>query len=211
MWVRESCDDSEVTRRLLVACEGGDSRAVAQLLERHQGRVQSLAAALFDRRLQARADAADLAQETQSQVLVQLPDYLARRPLSFRTWVAKTLFDRLGKFKRAHIVAQRRSILQEAPQGIDGGSDATCCAAAEETPYCRLARQEAAGKIQSVLERLSPADKELLRMRYERGMSNSEIGQLWGMDPKTVSKRHGRALLRLRAAAEAEGCGQSDL
>ena len=35
-------------------------------------------------------------------------------------------------------------------------------------------------------------------MRNFEGLSNQEVAYLLGLDPATASKRHGRALLRLR-------------
>jgi RNA polymerase sigma factor (sigma-70 family) len=49
-----------------------------------------------------------------------------------------------------------------------------------------------------LLAQLPEADRESLLMRNFEGLSNQEIGCLLGLEPGAVSKRHGRALLRLR-------------
>ena len=42
-------------------------------------------------------------------------------------------------------------------------------------------------------------------MRNFEGLSNQEVAYLLGLDPATASKRHGRALLRLRQLLLDEG------
>ena len=61
------------------------------------------------------------------------------------------------------------------------------------------------------------APKENLIVRGARvldpveGLDNQEIGYLLELAPKTVSKRHGRALLRLHAELAADGLAKDEL
>jgi len=48
-------------------------------------------------------------------------------------------------------------------------------------------------------------------MRNFEGLSNQETALLLGVDPDAASKRHGRALLRLRKALLDEGFTESQL
>jgi DNA-directed RNA polymerase specialized sigma24 family protein len=48
-------------------------------------------------------------------------------------------------------------------------------------------------------------------MRHFEGLSNQEVGCVLGMDPGTISKRHGRALLRLHRILFASGITESEL
>ena len=206
-----SIDDSAETQRLLAAAGAGDSAALAELLQRHQSWLTSFAASRIDPRISARADASDVVQETQAEVCARLEDYLQRRPVSFRAWLLKTAYDRLGKLKRQHVAADRRSVLHEV--SLDDGSSmqlAKQLVAAQDAPWERIAREDLARRVRQALARLSEQDREVLLLRHIEGLDNQEIGYLLDLLPKTVSKRHGRALLRLHVelTTDREGTGK---
>jgi RNA polymerase sigma-70 factor (ECF subfamily) len=199
-------DDSDVTSRLLAAAAAGDRDALAQLLKRHHRWLLSFAAARLDRRITARVDASDVVQETEAEVCARLDDYLRRRPVSFRTWMLKTAYDRIGKLKRQHVLAERRSVLHEVPLEEKSSLQlADRLAAAHDAPWERIAREDLARRVRLALARLSEADREVLLLRHIEGLDNQEIGFMLDLAPKTVSKRHGRALLRLHAELAADG------
>jgi RNA polymerase sigma-70 factor (ECF subfamily) len=203
-------DDSLETCRLLAAAGQGDNQALAALLDRHRPWLTAFAAARLDPRLRARVDPADVVQETQAEVCARLGDYLSRRPVSFRTWLLKTAYDRLGKLKRAHLLAQRRSVLQETPLTDDSSLLlAEQLAAPHSSPWEGVARREIARRVRQALARLAEIDREVLLLRYVEGLDNQEIGFLLALEPGAVSKRHGRALLRLHAELVADGLGES--
>jgi RNA polymerase sigma-70 factor (ECF subfamily) len=209
---RASADDSTETLRLLAAAAGGDAAALSALMQRHHGWLMSFAAARLDRRIRSRADASDVVQETQAEVCARLDEFLERRPASFRAWMLKTAYDRLGKLKRRHIVADRRSVLHEAP--LDDRSSlqlAEQLVAPHEGPWQRLTREELAQRVQLALGRLSEQDREVLLLRHVEGLDNQEIGYLLDLSVKTVSKRHGRALRHLHAELSSGGVDEDDL
>jgi RNA polymerase sigma-70 factor (ECF subfamily) len=198
-------DDSAETQRLLAAAGGGDREALAQLLARHHRWLLSFAASRIDPRLSARVDASDVVQETQMDVCARLDDFLRRRPVSFRAWMLKTAYDRLGKLKRQHIVTKRRSVLREVPLEDDSSLQlADRLIASQNSPWERICRDELAGRVRQALARLNEQDREVLLLRYVEDLDNQEIGYLLDLAPKTVSKRHGRALLRLHAELSAD-------
>lgn len=193
-------DDSEATKRLLAAASSGDTNALSELLKRHERWLMAFAAARIDPRISARADASDVVQETQAEVCARLNDYLQRRPISFRAWLLKTAYDHLGKLKRQHVVANMRSVLSEV--SLDDSSSMELVnqlVAAQDAPWEPLAREDLARHVRQALARLSESDREVLLLRHIEGLNNQEIGYLLDLPPKTVSKRHGRALLRLNA------------
>jgi RNA polymerase sigma factor (sigma-70 family) len=51
---------------------------------------------------------------------------------------------------------------------------------------------------------LSPRQREILGMIYDRDMDVAEIAQLLGIDPQTVRSAHHKAMLKLRAHFKAE-------
>ena len=59
------------------------------------------------------------------------------------------------------------------------------------------------------MARLSESDCEVLLLRHFEGLSNAEVAALLGIAPGTVSKRYGRAILRLRQVLIDSGLGDS--
>src|SRR5262249_62325852 len=70
--------------------------------------------------------------------------------------------------------------------------------AAGSSPSQQLARQEVARRVRRAVGQLPEEDREILLLRDFEGLSNPEIGLILDLDAGVVSKRHGRALLRLR-------------
>jgi RNA polymerase sigma-70 factor (ECF subfamily) len=203
--------DSSETCRLLAATADGDRSAFSRLLQRHERWLASFAASRLDSRLAARVDPSDVVQETHIHLHQRLDDYLRRRPFSFRTWVLKTAYDRLAKLKRQHLGTECRSMLREVP--LDDSSSlnlANQLVSVEDSPWQRLSRAELALIVRRSLARLSEADREVLLLRHIEGLNNQEIGHLLDLQSKTVSKRYGRALLRLHEALRAEGFQSDD-
>ena len=52
--------------------------------------------------------------------------------------------------------------------------------------------------------RLTRAEREFLNLRYRLGLSDAEIGTLYGLPDKTVNKRYQRLLARCREILEGE-------
>lgn len=65
------------------------------------------------------------------------------------------------------------------------------------SPSAGAKRKELAQQMQRALAQLNAADRELLVLRYYEGLSNQEIGIVLELESSAVSKRHGRALVKL--------------
>jgi RNA polymerase sigma-70 factor (ECF subfamily) len=204
--------DSAETRRLLERAQAGDPEAREQLVARHRPFLHQLVALRFDPRLRTRVDPSDVVQEAQLDAFRRLPDYLRRRPMPFRLWLRKTIQERLLKVQRRHMDTRRRAVGREVPLP-DGSSAALGPQLLDpgSAPGAHLDRTAIARRVREAVARLPEADREVLLMRNFEGLSNPEIGYLLGLDPGAVSKRHGRALLRLRALLLESGLGESAL
>jgi RNA polymerase sigma-70 factor (ECF subfamily) len=130
--------------------------------------------------------------------------------MPFRLWLRKTADERLLKIQRRHLMTGRRAIGREVPlpaqSSIVLGQQLL---ASGSTPSQHLDRSEIAHRVRQAVLRLPESDRNVLVMRNFEGLSNPEIGFLLGLDAATVSKRHGRALLRLRKLLLASGLGES--
>jgi len=108
--------------------------------------------------------------------------------------------DRVAAFARAVArnvivdVIRERSRLERLPDA--GATHEDPAPNALET----LVSAEERIRLVAAIERLSEADRELLRLAYYDGLSQSEIAERLGLRRDLVRKRKSRAVLRLRRA-----------
>ncbi len=204
--------DSNETQRLLEQVRDGDRQAFDQLFARHRPYLRQIVELRLDPRLRARVDPSDVVQDAHLEAFRRLSAYLKQRPMPFRLWLRQIAYDRTLKARRHHLGAARRAVGRELPlpersslvlaqQLFAGGS----------TPSQRLDRRELARRLRQAVAQLPEADREVILMRHFEGLSNSEAGCLLGIDPATVSKRHGRVMLRLLRILFAGGMTESQL
>jgi RNA polymerase sigma-70 factor (ECF subfamily) len=208
----EAQPDTTETACLLEQARAGDRRAVAQLLDRHREYLRRFVELRLDPRLRPRVDPSDIVQEAQLEALGRLDGYLERPPMPFRLWLRQIALDRALKARRRHVGTARRTLdrevrLPEQPSLLLAGR----LLAGGSTPSQQLDRRELARRLRRALAELPEADREVILMRHFEGLSNPEVGCLLGIDPATVSKRHGRAMLRLHRLLFEGGMTESQL
>src|SRR5262249_55298920 len=151
-----------------------------------------------DPRVRARVDPSDVVQEAHLEAFRRLSTFLDRRPMPFRLWLRQIAVDRAIKARRHHRIAARRSVEREVPLPERSSADlARTLPAGSWTRGARPDRHELARRLRVAVAKLPDADREIILMRHFEGLSNQEVAYLLELDPKTASKRHGRAMLRL--------------
>ena len=204
--------DSAQTKTLLELAETGDRQAFEELFARHRPYLKQMVELRLDPKLRSRVDPSDVVQEAHLEAYRRLNTYLHERPMPFRLWLRQIAYDRTLKAWRFHRGTARRSAAREVPlpersslvlarQLLAGGS----------SPSRALDRGDLAQRLRQAMAQLPQDDREVILMRHFEGLSNQEIGCLLGIDPGTVSKRHGRALLRLHRILFASGITESEL
>jgi RNA polymerase sigma-70 factor, ECF subfamily len=204
--------DSEETRKLLAEADAGDPKALGRLLERHRPYLQRFVELRLDPRLRGRLDPADVVQEAVVEALRRLPRYLQQRPMPFRLWLRQLALDQVLNLRRRHAGASRRAVDREVP--LPEGSAAELALrllSAASSPSQQLGRQELARRVRQAIAGLADADREVLLLRHFEGLSNPEAGALLGITPEAVSKRYGRAVLRLHKLLFSGGLTESEL
>ena len=190
-------EDSAETERLLADVRAGDRLAFDRLLARHRASLRAFVALRLDSRLRARFDPSDIVQETQAEAYNRLDDYLDRRPMSFRAWLLRTAYQRLQKEGRRHRQARRDVVRELRLPDKSSAAFAQSILARSNSPSRAMSQQELSEQLTEALKRLSPTDREVVVMRNFEGLSNPEIAYLLDLTSDAVSKRYGRALLRL--------------
>jgi RNA polymerase sigma-70 factor (ECF subfamily) len=192
--------DSSETRRLLDSCSTGGDQAFGRLFERRRPYLREVVVLRLDSLLRARLDPSDILQEVHLEAARRLPDYLQHRPLSFRLWLRQFTQDRLVMARRQHVEAARRSIARELPLPEESSRNlaAHLLVARGQSPSEEVVQQEMGQKVRQALARLPEADQEILLLINFEGLNSTEAGQVLGIDPATLRKRYGRALLKLQ-------------
>ena len=181
--------------KLLRRAEGGDRQAGEQLLAMQRDYLRRMLEARMEPALRQRVDPSDIIQETLVEANRRLDDYLKRRPTSFRLWIRRKALEQLVNARRHHS-AQRRAVDRESPL-TDASSLAIARALVSGTASAALSRKEQAARVRAAVLQLAECDQELLLLRNVEQLSNAEVAQLLEIDPKTASKRYGRAVLKL--------------
>ncbi|MBI4788014.1 MAG: sigma-70 family RNA polymerase sigma factor [Chloroflexi bacterium] len=178
-------------QRLVEQAQRGDHNAFAQLVETYQTPVYNLAY----RMLGNANDAEDAAQETFLRAFAQLKKF--RTEQKFATWLlsidAHYCIDRL-----------RRKKFQWLSLEDDGLSEMLTSDAPE--PDDQALRHEDQREIEKLLERLSPASRLVVVLRYWHDQPVAEIAKTTGDSVSAVKVKLHRA--RQMLAREISGVGQ---
>jgi RNA polymerase sigma-70 factor (ECF subfamily) len=188
---KDSADADDLLRRV----DQGDRHAAEQLLGLQRDYLRRMLEARMEPALRQRVDPSDIIQETLMEANRRLDDYLRRRPTTFRLWVRRKALEQLINARRHH-QARKRSVQRETPLH-NVSSVAITRAFVSERASAALERKERAEQVQAAVEQLSAENQEILLLRNVEQLSNAEVAQLLEIEPKTASKRYGRAVLKL--------------
>lgn len=180
--------DQRTDAQLVSEYLSGDEAAFESLVGRYLRRVYS-----FSARLTGNAqDAEEIAQETFLKVWRNLKKY--RSDSSFKTWLfaiaRNTAIDRLRK--------KDPLLFADLTGGDEDVSPEEIFPDTSFTPAELAAQKDNKRQIAEVLERLPPAQREVLLLHYTEDMTFHEIGRVLGAPLHTVKSRHHRAIIALR-------------
>jgi RNA polymerase sigma-70 factor (ECF subfamily) len=194
-------EDPELLLRQARA-EGG--AALGRLLELYRGYLALLARLQIGRRLQGKADSADLVQETFLEAHRHFARFEGGTEAEFVCWLRQILAGRLAKLVRHYLGTQRRDVrlerelaaeLDQSSRVLDQG-----LVAPSSSPSQRAARGEQAVLLAAALERLPEDYREVLILRHLEGLSFPDVARRLGRSVLSVKKIWARALPRLRDA-----------
>ena len=207
--------DASEHQVLLERALGGDRGALAELFERHRGRLEQMVRLRLDRRLQGRLDPADVLQDACLDVARRFKEYAADPALPFFLWIRFLTGQRLVDLHRHHLGAKMRDAGREVALGQGHVPQASSESLAElllgrlTSPSRAAVRAEAQARVQEALSAMDPVDREVLVLRHFEMLSNEETAQVLGLKPSAASNRHMRALKRLKEImAQAPGPGE---
>lgn len=195
--------DSDETQQLLLKARQGDSDAVNALMERHRLALRKMVALRLDRQIASRVDASDVVQDVLIEANRRLSDYIDEGKMPFHLWLRQLAKDRIIDMHRRHH-AQRRTVDKEQPIKAGGNMDRSSMDLEGQlkdhnlTPAAANIRKELEGRFFEALEDLSEQDREIILMRHQEHLGNSEVAEALGLAPAAAGMRYLRAMRRLR-------------
>ena len=181
----------------------GDRTALARVFEMHRPRLRRMVAARLDERLASRVDESDVLQDVFLTADRRIHDFdPAKTP--FFVWLRSLTGQRMVELYRFHVTAGKRTTTREAPDKKNPPDTSTASLAdflaSQLTSVSNaVMRAELVDQVRQALDELDDLDREVISMRHYEQMSNEEVAVELGINASTVSTRHHRALIRLKA------------
>lgn len=179
---------------LIRAAQRGDQSAFESLVQAHDQGVLRLACNL----LRSEQDAFDIYQETFLRVYRNLHTF--RFDCSFRTWLYRIVTNLcLDHLRKRKVRKEESTTLSTSDGEVDRAS-----VLPEENPHGdpqrNLMSQELRGRIERVLEDLTPRERMVFEMRHYHGMRLRAIGESLGTTEEAAKNCLFRATQKMRTA-----------
>lgn len=170
--------DDDLMARLIDSPRPAQEAAFRELVRRHSRGLRSFVAPIAG----SRAD--DVVQETFLRIYQHKSRY-RKAPASFRSWAYRIARNLALNSQRKE---GRIRPLEAAGAPLDPG----------RAPTAGLDAAERQAELRSAIAGLAQKEREVVQLRYQRGLSYAEIGEVVGASPAAVKQRVWRALQRLR-------------
>lgn len=190
------------THSLLLQARGGNEAALGQLLESYSHYLTLLARLQIGRRLQGKADPADVVQETFLDAHRQFRNFRGVTEAELSAWLRRILAGQLTLLVRRYRGTKARDVMLEQELGaqLDQSSQVLDrgLAASISSPSQHASRREQAVILADALGAL-PADyREVIILRHLESLSFTDVAQRMGRSEDSVQKLWVRALASLR-------------
>jgi RNA polymerase sigma-70 factor (ECF subfamily) len=190
--------------RLMHQARQGDGEALGRLLERYRNYLALLARLQIGRRLQGKADDADLVQETFLKAHRDFTRFRGQTEEELASWLRQILASNLAHLVRRYCGTRRRDVRLERQLAdeLDRSSRALerSLAAPHSTPSQQAALREQAVLLADALRRLPDDYREVIILSHLEGLSFQEVATRMGRTLDSVKNLWARALARLRRA-----------
>jgi RNA polymerase sigma-70 factor (ECF subfamily) len=195
-----STSDRPDPEQLLGLARAGSGPALGQLLERYRAYLTLLARLQISRRLQGKADAADLVQETFLEAHRNFAQFRGTTEAELIGWLRQILTSRALELIRRYLGTQRRDVRQERALAIELEQSSRVLdqglIAPHSTPSQQAARHEQAVLLTDALDRLPEDYREVIILHHLEGLSVPQVAQRLGRTVRSVEKLWARALAR---------------
>jgi RNA polymerase sigma-70 factor, ECF subfamily len=197
MTVEADADRGELLRR----ARAGDDDARGAVLEQFRPYLALLARLQISRRLQGKADPADLVQETFLEAHRSFPRFRGETEAELAAWLRQVLAANLVDLVRRFLRTKRDVRLERVlAEDLDHSSRAIgqVLAAPHSTPSQQAVRREQDVLLAEALGRLPEDYREVLILHHLEGLGHPAIAQRMGRTIDSVKNLWARALAKLR-------------
>jgi RNA polymerase sigma-70 factor, ECF subfamily len=179
---------------LIRASQRGDQAAFEKLVRLYDQSVLRLSMNL----LRSPEDACDVYQETFLRVFRNLHTF--RFDCSFHTWIYRIATNICLDYLRKRKVRREESSRVETGDGPLDRMDTVAEERVEGNPQRRMLSMELKGRIQEVLDDLTPRERMVFEMRHYQGMRLRAIGETLGTSEEAAKNCLFRATQKMRIA-----------
>jgi RNA polymerase sigma-70 factor (ECF subfamily) len=189
---------------LLRRVRRGYRAALGPLLETYRNYLKLLARLQIDRRLQGKADASDLVQETFLEAHRDFPQFRGTTEAELVGWLRQVLLSNVANLVRRYYGTSRRDVrleralaaeLEQSSRVLDRG-----LVASASSPSLQAAHREQAVLLADALGHLPEDYREAIILRHLEGLTFPEVAQRMGRSVDSVKKLWVRGLARLRGS-----------
>jgi len=197
-----SVDEIPDPESLLRLAQQGDGDALGRLLELYRDYLALLARLQIGRRLQSKADASDLVQETFLKAHRDFPRFRGATEAEWVCWLRQILAFNIAHLVRRYCgtagrdVRLERELVDELNQSSQVLGQALV--APQSSPSQQAARREQAVLLADALARLPEDYREVIVLSHLEGLRFPEVAQRMGRTVNSVKNLWARALARLR-------------
>ena len=196
--------DSSETGLACRALGPAEAEELAELFARHREQLQLMVHLRLDRRLKARIDASDVLQEAYIDAAGRYAEYRGNPAMPEFLWLRFLVGQRLMILHRQHLGVKARDAGREVSLYHGPLPEAASESLAAQllgkltSPSQAAMRAELQVRLQEVLNTMDEIDREVLALRHFEQLSNVEVAQVLGLQPRAASARYIRAIRRLK-------------
>ena len=202
---------AEQSAVLLDRLRAGHRDALGELFMLYRERLWRMLYVRLDRRIAGRVAPDDVLQEAFLDVARRVNEYLSDPAVPFYVWLRFLTVQRMQMMQRLHLGSQMRDVGLEValPQGgtplASPESMAGQLVSDLTSPSQAAIRHELQARLRAALDAMDPLDREVLALRHFEELGNNEVAQVLGISRDAASKRHVRALRRLKEIFDPTG------
>jgi RNA polymerase sigma-70 factor (ECF subfamily) len=187
---------------LLRRAREGNADAAGALMELYRGYLTILARTQIGRRLQGKADAADLVQETFLEAHKHIGRFRGQSEIEFLSWLRTIMAAVVSNHVRHYLGTQQRDARLEQALVVEldntSGVLQRGLMAADSTPSRQAASRETLSILANALEQLPDDYRQVIMLRHLEGLPFADVAERMNRTVASVQNLWVRALKRMK-------------
>lgn len=188
-----------------LACKSSEEQIalLARRFEEYSGRLGRSVKLRLDPRLAKRFSVRDVLQDTYLIAQERIAAYVRKPQMPLFVWLRFLALQQVKTLYRKNVKTQKNDLSKEVPLVDSKASSpgAGVVVPADAKSPSRVAMDaERVDRFREAIERMSPADRELILLRHFEDLSWAEIAHIIHIEEGAARQRHARAMVRFREA-----------